>query len=523
MAHRLCHKISMNVRLAWPAILSVLLLPLPDALAQESEGKWSLGVQGGVNLFLTDFNERRIGPGATLSLRYGVTPAVSLGLTGGYEELKTKQTPQFPFLPYDYVKLHAFPVSFNVWVRLLPGRSVSPYLYAGAGVLLFKRRDGGGSYFQNESLQSSPLIPVGVGLEVQTSRRSSLSFELGYHLGDDRLETYEYQAPDAYATAKVGMIFFLGSGSGDDDDNDGLTNQDEERIGTDPRNPDTEGDGLADGEEIRHYKTNPLQSDTDADGLADGEEATRYRTDPARSDTDADGLMDGDEALTRGTDPLKADTDGDGLTDGEEVLTFGSDPLKTDSDGDGIADGDEVNTFRSNPAAVDTDGDGIPDGDEVNIYRSDPTNIDTDGGGAADGIEVGRKSNPLNPRDDMFSSPMVLERGATVILEGVTFETGSAYLTRESAVALEKAFVALVANPSVKVEIAGYTDNVGRAEGNEKISLRRAEAVKVWLVRKGISALRLSTVGWGMKDPIASNDTAEGRTKNRRIEFRVLE
>ena len=65
-------------------------------------------------------------------------------------------------------------------------------------------------------------------------------------------------------------------------------------------------------------------------------------TDPRQADTDGDGLTDGDEVRVYGTDPTRADTDADGLTDGEEVRQHGTDPLDPDSDGDGVRDGSEV-------------------------------------------------------------------------------------------------------------------------------------------------------------------------------------
>jgi outer membrane protein OmpA-like peptidoglycan-associated protein len=79
----------------------------------------------------------------------------------------------------------------------------------------------------------------------------------------------------------------------------------------------------------------------------------------------------------------------------------------------------------------------------------------------------------------------------------------------------------MVANPSVRVEISGHTDNVGSEQANQTLSLKRAQAVRNWLVQKGIASNRMETVGKGENEPVASNDTVEGRAENRRIEFYV--
>jgi len=105
-----------------------------------------------------------------------------------------------------------------------------------------------------------------------------------------------------------------------------------EAIGTDPHNPDTDGDGLNDGDEVTGG-TDPLNPDSDEDGLNDGDEATEG-TDPVNPDTDGDGLTDGEE-IAEGTDPLDPDPDGDGLIDPDE-LDEGTDPNNPDSDGDGL-------------------------------------------------------------------------------------------------------------------------------------------------------------------------------------------
>ncbi|MFN0158018.1 MAG: OmpA family protein [Bacteroidota bacterium] len=504
------------------ALLSLLVGLLSSSYSQTTVGRVSIGLHGGVNTFINDFNKRRIGPGGEVMLRYGVTTGFSLGLQAGYEELKAKQEPDLGLVPYDYVKLHAFPATITAWFHLLPGGRVSPYIYFGGGFLLFKRLDGNKNYVPEDKMETSILIPVGVGLETHISRRASIVVDLGFRLGDDKLDGFEYKRSDSYATAKAGFNFYLGSSGLDDDDEDGLTNAEEQRLGTNPKAPDSDGDGLKDGEEIKRYSTNPLRNDTEEDGLSDGDEVMKHKTDPAKSDTDADGLLDGEETLQHRTDPLKLDSDGDGLTDGDEVLKHSTSPLKLDTDDDGLSDWDEVKTFRSDPNKIDTDGDGLTDGDEVRKHRTDPAKVDTDGGGVTDGAEITRKSNPLNPKDDTLERAIILERGKSVVLDGVTFKSGSATLTKESEVTLEKAFIALVANPDINIEIAGYTDNTGSKDTNDRLSLNRAQSVKTWLVRKGISARRMTTVGMGIRDPIAENATPEGRSQNRRIEFHVL-
>ncbi len=87
-----------------------------------------------------------------------------------------------------------------------------------------------------------------------------------------------------------------------DCDDDGLTTQEEVDLGTDPNNPDSDADGLLDGEEVNTHETDPFNADSDADGLLDGEEVNTHGTDPLNADTDSDGVSDGDE-VTNGTDP----------------------------------------------------------------------------------------------------------------------------------------------------------------------------------------------------------------------------
>jgi OmpA-OmpF porin, OOP family len=97
------------------------------------------------------------------------------------------------------------------------------------------------------------------------------------------------------------------------------------------------------------------------------------------------------------------------------------------------------------------------------------------------------------------------------------FKTGSARLQPESYARLNDFAGALAANPDAHVTVSGYTDNVGNAASNMRLSQERANAVEADLVHRGISANRLTSKGFGEENPIADNDTAEGRGMNRRV------
>jgi outer membrane protein OmpA-like peptidoglycan-associated protein/tetratricopeptide (TPR) repeat protein len=114
------------------------------------------------------------------------------------------------------------------------------------------------------------------------------------------------------------------------------------------------------------------------------------------------------------------------------------------------------------------------------------------------------------------------EEDGAVALKNVLFATGSAELLPVSEDELDRLFSLLDQQPALSVEIAGHTDNVGEESDNSSLSLQRAEAVKAYLVAKGIASERLITKGYGEQKPIASNETEEGRSKNRRTTFRLL-
>ena len=108
------------------------------------------------------------------------------------------------------------------------------------------------------------------------------------------------------------------------------------------------------------------------------------------------------------------------------------------------------------------------------------------------------------------------------MLDHIYFETGKAVLRPESDEALNQVLRFLENNPSMKLEISGHTDNTGSLRINQKLSRDRAGAVVNYLLGKGIPETMLESKGYADTQPVATNDTSEGRTQNRRVEFKVL-
>ena len=116
-----------------------------------------------------------------------------------------------------------------------------------------------------------------------------------------------------------------------------------------------------------------------------------------------------------------------------------------------------------------------------------------------------------------------IQVGKSVVLNNILFETGKAILTSGSFVELDRLIGILNENKLMKVEISGHTDNTGSEVINAKLSTDRAKAVVEYLVQNNIDRTRLTYKGLGSTQPITENTTPEGRAKNRRVEFKILE
>ncbi|MDI7267299.1 MAG: MYXO-CTERM sorting domain-containing protein, partial [Myxococcota bacterium] len=257
----------------------------------------------------------------------------------------------------------------------------------------------------------------------------------GTHLFHSRV-TFNVVPRDFDADLPVAVRY----GTGIDSDGDGISDDDEIRIGTNPNNADTDGDGISDGQEVGNPAAprdsdgdgiiDALDTDSDNDGIPDLEEGLgdpdgdgipNYRD----TDSDGDGLGDREERAA-GTNPYNADSDGDCVPDGLEPEwnrdTDGDgliNALDPDSDNDALADGLELGlcgdadpSTITDPLDPDTDGDGLDDSAEdlnlngrVDPFETDPNRGDTDGGGTLDGREIADGTDPLDPFDDLDADP----------------------------------------------------------------------------------------------------------------------
>jgi OOP family OmpA-OmpF porin len=221
------------------------------------------------------------------------------------------------------------------------------------------------------------------------------------------------------------------------------------------------------------------------------------------SDRDKDGIYDKDDACPDEPGVKSDDPDKNGCP-----------PPPPDRDGDGILDKDD--------ACPDLKG----------VKSDDPTQNgcppDTDGDGIRDDVDAcpREKGKPdTDPQKNGCPTAVRVTEQEIVILDQVQFKTGSAVILKQSDDLLTQVSAVLVEHPEiVKVEVQGHTDNRGGKRYNQKLSEKRAAAVMKWLVnRGGINAARLTSQGYGLNEPLTDNDTPEGRQKNRRVQFKIIE
>jgi len=212
---------------------------------------------------------------------------------------------------------------------------------------------------------------------------------------------------------------------------------------------------------------------------------------------------------------------------GETVAQAPAAPL--DSDGDGVFDdrdqcpgtarGVRVDA-KGCPLVVDSDGDGVPN--SADRCPNTPANVAVDASGCpldrdGDGVADYLDQCPNTPRGstvDAKGCPL------KIVVKDLNFASGSAVLTAESRAILDDVANGIKGNPAVKeITVTGYTDSQGAAAYNKTLSERRAKSVADYLKNQGLGGLTINAVGMGEENPVASNDTPEGRADNRRVEI----
>ncbi|HEY6502476.1 MAG TPA: OmpA family protein [Chitinophagaceae bacterium] len=143
-----------------------------------------------------------------------------------------------------------------------------------------------------------------------------------------------------------------------------------------------------------------------------------------------------------------------------------------------------------------------------------------------DTTKYGKISIPALKPDEFFTEPFKVnvkfEAAKSYTLDNVHFDFGKATLRPGSFTELEELVSYLKNKEGIKVEIAGHTDNVGKDAENVKLSQQRADAIRNYVIKKGIQPVRVIAKGYGASQPVADNNTDEGRQLNRRTEVKIL-
>jgi outer membrane protein OmpA-like peptidoglycan-associated protein len=291
-------------------------------------------------------------------------------------------------------------------------------------------------------------------------------------------------------------------------------------LGYTPRVKDSDGDGLIDRDDACPNDPEDKDGFEDSDGCPD-------------PDNDKDGVLDLDDACPETPEDADGFEDADGCPD-------------PDNDQDGIADTEDEcpdvpGVAEKNGCPLeDEDGDGLIEDDQCPTQPEDKDGFEDEDGcpdpdNDGDGILDINDSCPDEPEvingfEDEDGCPDEGETKVKVtekkieILEKVFFDTNKATIKDRSFNVLQQVATVLKRNPQItKIRVEGHTDSRGRDAYNMDLSKDRANSVRDFLINAGVEGERLVAEGFGETQPIDSNETAEGRERNRRVEFLIIE
>lgn len=314
--------------------------------------------------------------------------------------------------------------------------------------------------------------------------------------------------------------------------------------------PDTDGDGIQDSEDecpkeagLKEFNGCP---DRDGDGIPDKSDACPDEAGPKElngcPDRDGDGIIDSKDDCPdeKGLPQFNGcpDTDGDGVMDKlDQCPTLPGPPDKfgcPDRDGDGVYD--NVDNCPDEPGLPenkgcpfkDSDGDGIKDIEDKCPDKAGPIEnggcpyADTDGDGI---IDLEDKCPNTPGVKENFGCPAIAKEEQEVIkaaFDNLEFATGKSIIRTTSYASLDALAELLIKKKDYMLLIEGHTDNVGSRSSNLTLSKNRANAVKTYLMKKGVPASRLKTMWYGPDKPIDDNKTEAGRQRNRRVEMTIV-
>jgi outer membrane protein OmpA-like peptidoglycan-associated protein len=534
--------------IAFAAIACLIAAP---AQAQ-SPGTHSLELSGGIREYMGDlgssvgFARRPDYQGGQVNFGYYVSPALDLVTNFSFGEIGySRKWEGFNLRKeYQWQSFRASTMDLTVGARyklnngsILPeDAKIAPYFQAGVGgFYAFSQTTWGpDAYVQDEFYADvtkkravtdmNGAVQGAFGVNVYLTERIGLrySFTATYTMSDiwdganggtpdpvNNIAVHKlWRTNDMYALHAVGFTYAIGEGMGTsvkkpkDKDEDGVPDKYDLCKNTEPKYR-------------RFVDSVGCPADTDKDGILDADDKCPDVAGPEQfkgcPDADGDGIQDKLDACPNQAGDAKfngcPDTDGDGVSDKDDacpttagLAAFGGCP---DTDGDGVEDRNDKCPTLAGAIA----GEGCPDTDGDGVFN----NIDKcpDVAGA-----VANKGCPEIKKE-------VIQKIA-LAAKGINFETGKAVITAGSFKSLDDLVTLLNSYPGASVEIQGHTDNNGTPESNKTLSQDRANSVKRYLSAGGVSEARMTAIGYGQELPLADNKTEAGKTKNRRVDFKLV-
>ncbi|MDZ7317510.1 MAG: OmpA family protein [candidate division KSB1 bacterium] len=453
------------------------------SMAQDLSDHYTIGLLGGpVKMIGGAVDRSTIEQWAGAHLGYYFDRSLALHASVAYGWVYPKAISGSQFEPVGNFKTILAPVDLHLTYRLPNNSRLRPFVSLGTGLILWDIRRLSGEldlFSRGVSVSGSQINATligGMGFEFIPSPHLALSLLVNYHRllkGDEDTIGFGDDGNNGIAEVRLGLSYLVKIVH--DLDRDGI----EDKYDLDPQHPE-DVDGFQDND-------GAPDPDNDNDGIPD------IRDKSPNEPEDHDGFQDSDGI----PDP---DNDGDKIPDKDDKCANEPEDFDGFEDFDGCPD-------------LDNDKDGIPDSlDQCPNWPEDFNNYQ-DEDGCPDS-----KPEPA-PEPETTSDPAPIQIGQNIILKGITFEPASSNLTPESYAILNALAQQLLQYPRIEIEIQGHTDSIGEADANLRLSERRANTVRMYLIEQGINPGRLQAVGYGETRPIASNTTKQGRAANRRIEF----